>query len=63
MKTEFEKSGYNSVNYKLRFATTQSHIGCFPIMVYNIGLQKLVIQQFIGAYNSMIYHIPEEEKF
>ena len=46
-----------------RVSISQRHMGSFPIMMYNIGLQKIVIQLFIGQGNQMIYEIPPTERF
>ena len=32
-------------------------------MMYNLGLQKIVVQMFIGQHNQMIYKIPKTDKF
>ena len=32
-------------------------------MMYNIGLQKLILQMFVCEHNQMIYEIPNKEKF
>jgi hypothetical protein len=46
-----------------RKSMTQKHQGHFPIIMYNIGMKKMVIQNTMGSCKSFIYELPKDETF
>ena len=44
---------------------TQKHVVQFPIMMYNIGLSKLLISKYIKLKNKyeIVHELPPDEQF
>jgi len=47
----------------LRKSITQRHKGSFPVVVYNLGLKKILIQSCIGVRKQLVYELPSNQSF
>lgn len=66
MKTQIRnKNKGDSAEFDIveRKTISQRHMCVFPIMLYNIGQNKLVIQSTLKNGSQYIYNLPEEEVF
>ena len=61
IKARKSEQGEKTHKTVIRKSISQRHQASFPVLAYNIGLRKLIIQNTLQQCLSVVYEIPKNE--